>query len=366
MIAAMSRRWRGWLRAGLALALLWAVPAAVSAGQAYARLAGAGNPYGWWQLFLGQLPLWLAWVPITGIVVWLARRFPLRREAWARTVAIHSAAALGVGGLYHAMLAPLLLFQEGLGWSVESLRRAILGNFVFSALVDFLVYWVIVGVATAWGAHERLRDRELQAERLRAELNRARLVALRSQLQPHFLFNALHSVAGLIRQGEGDRAVGMLARLGDLLRRGLDRDERAEIPLHEEMETIERYLEIEELRFGDGLRVEKRLAPGTADRPVPPFLLQPLVENAMRHGIAARAGAGLLQIEARLHGADLVIEVRDDGAGVSAPVREGVGLGSTRGRLAVLHGEAARLELDSAPDGGAVARVTIPPSGARR
>jgi len=206
------------------------------------------------------------------------------------------------------------------------------------------------------------------------ELADARLRALRAQLRPHFMFNALNSVAMLVRSGRGTEAVDTIARVSDLLRDGLVDDDRAEVTLEEEVALARRYLAVEEVRFADRLEVHVDLTEQAKAARVPRLILQPLVENAVRHGIGARAAAGRIGIRARVSGRELIVEVSDDGHGpaVLTPrppllsgeggtqVSNGVGLRNTRARLEAAYGSAARFTLEHAPDGGAIATLVIP------
>jgi LytS/YehU family sensor histidine kinase len=204
-----------------------------------------------------------------------------------------------------------------------------------------------------------VRIRELTASRLESKLATAQLEVLRMQLQPHFLFNTLHAISALMyRNVEG--ADRMVARLSDFLRLSLDTAGMQEVPLKREMEFLDKYLDIEQVRFGDRLQVSRAIDPETLDRLVPNLVLQPLVENAVRHGIAPRASGGRIDISASMRQGRLIVEVLDDGLSAADPIREGLGLSNTRARLEQLYGSDARLELGSAAEGGFRVRLTIP------
>ncbi len=213
-----------------------------------------------------------------------------------------------------------------------------------------------------------LRDQERQREsielqaraaRLQAQLADARLDALRGQINPHFLFNTLHAVAALVeRDPAGVRR--MIARLSELLRRTIDADGSEEVPLREELDFLQRYIEIMEIRFQGKLHVDSNVEPDTLEVWVPSLVLQPIVENALEHGASRAAGDGRVEISARRSGGNLLLTVRDNGPGVDARSASGVGLANTRARLRELYGEAAALTLSSAEGGGAVATITIP------
>jgi two-component system, LytTR family, sensor kinase len=219
--------------------------------------------------------------------------------------------------------------------------------------------FVVVGYATWWlTAHHR---REAQRAQLEAQLATARLQALRMQLHPHFFFNTLHTIAGHVREGERDTAVELIARLSHLLRRTLRDAGRQEITLSEELDFVRDYLQLEQGRLGDGLTPRIEAGEDVKDAAVPSLLLQPLVENAIRHGIARREGAGELCIRAHRSNGRLLLEVSDDGPGYDpAPGGEGVGLANTRERLAQLYGSDHRFEIGSRPGGGTAVQLEIP------
>jgi two-component system LytT family sensor kinase len=314
------------------------------------------------RILAWQVLSWLVWGVLAPAILALgARVTPERPLRWlavhlpaaAAAATVHAAAATAADAAFH----PFGQGPEG------SPLTAVIGRLTSSFHFEVLIYFAILGASYAFDYHRRFRDRELRAAQLEGRLAEARLEALRLQLQPHFLFNALHTVAGLVRQGENPAAVDMLARLSDLLRATLDGGGRPLVPLREELALAERYLAIQQVRFADRLRVERAVDPALLAAAVPPFVLQPLLENAIRHGLGVRAGAGALHLAAERAGEDLRLEVQDDGQGLAAAggsAVEGVGLGNTRARLAQLFGDTARLELLPRPGGGAIARLTLP------
>jgi len=206
------------------------------------------------------------------------------------------------------------------------------------------------------------REREAQSARLTAQLAEARLGALRMQLNPHFLFNSLNAIGVLVRDQNTATASRMLELLGEVLHTVLRSDARNEIPLDEELSFLEQYLAIEQVRFSDRLRVSWSIDDRVRSASVPGFILQPLVENALRHGVAKRSDAGIIDIAARLEGASLVLSVTDNGPGLAQPTADsaGVGLANTRERLRTMFANAASLSLEAAPGGGAMATIRLP------
>jgi LytS/YehU family sensor histidine kinase len=231
-------------------------------------------------------------------------------------------------------------------------------------LFDFLVFWAILGVGFAFDYRERYRERESLASQLKAQLAQAQLESLKVQLHPHFLFNTLHTIAGLVRSNQRQPAVNMIAGLSDLLRRALESADEQEVPLREEIKFIELYLDIQKVRFSDRLTVRTEIAPDTLDALVPNLLLQPLVENAIRHGISLNESAGLILISAKRTGDMLHISVSDDGPGLQSGWRmeesDGIGLANTSERLKHLYGTEHRFELRNGAEGGVTASVAIP------
>ena len=227
-----------------------------------------------------------------------------------------------------------------------------------------LIYFMILGAIHAFDYYQRYRDRELQAARLREQLAQSQLQVLRAQLQPHFLFNTLNGIVGLIRNNENKSAVNMTTQLSDLLRQVLAYSDKQEAPLREEIEVIERYLEIQRMRFADRLKVEIDVDPATLDAKVPSLILQPIVENALRHGIAARAASSTVSLKTQRSNGMLNIEVYNDGPQLPAGWRlsesQGVGLTNTRARLEQHYGTRQSFTLTNKGSEGVVASVSIP------
>jgi len=293
----------------------------------------------WRHAMSQEAPHWLVWSLAIPLVYLLVDQLSRLRWTWVPTVLAHAAFA----GLAIALATALHAI-----WFGTSFGDALFG----SATASLFTYGAILGGVLAYYYSQRSVEREV-------ELAGAKLRALRAQLRPHFMFNALNSVAMLVRGGRGPEAVEMIARVSDLLRDSLDEDDRAEVALEEEVALARRYLAIEEVRFADRLDVRVDVTEEAKAARVPRLILQPLVENAVRHGIGKRAAAGRLEITARTTGGELIVTVRDDGPGPNGR-SSGVGLKNTRERLQTAYGAAARLTLEHAPAGGAVATITLP------
>lgn len=314
----------------------------------------------WLTSLLIQLPWALVWALLTPGILWLGRRFPLERGRWPASAAVHTAACLVIVVLldivyafqYANVLDGLVPARPLLGRVVQLL----VGWVVF----DGLFYWLIIAVAYAVEHRRRSREREMASLQLATQLAQADLQALKMQLHPHFLFNALHTIGSLVRTGDRDNAVRVVAGLGDLLRRVLEGGSRQEVPLSQELQFIQNYLDIERIRFSDRLTVALSVDPDTLEASVPHLILQPVVENAIRHGISPHLDAGTLIVSARRVGDHLHLVVRDDGPGTCDSAQPGIGLTNTRARLERLYGDASSLDVTNAPEGGLEARIVLP------
>jgi signal transduction histidine kinase len=322
----------------------------------------------WWH-YLGS---WLTgvyiWALLTPGLLWLGRRFPLERAQWPRRVALHLALGVAVSVVQltlEAVVTPYLgFFPTAMGTFRSALRILLIRGVHGGALT----YWTVLAVQ--WGFHyyrgyeERHRQAlalELRAAGLESQLVRAQLGALKAQLQPHFLFNTLNAIVVLVRQHRVLEAEEMLGQLSDLLRSVLDDVEAQEVPLRRELEYLRLYLSIEQARFKDRLRVEIAADASVLEAAVPPMGLQPIVENAIRHGIGRSSAAGRLHISASRSDGTLRLRVQDDGPGFLGGVpADGVGIANTRARLRQLYGEKGSLTLENGGGGGAVVTMTLP------
>ena len=347
--------------AWLAATGFWLFVAAMSMAQTFWMSENPGQKVDIRQAMTWQATYFLSWIPLTlGIWYVAGRWLPERFGGWPRFLLAHLP-VLVAAALVHPLLMNLLqrAVAAGMGTTVESYLRELRGQLTASPLI----YTAIAGTGTAMTLYERYRDRQLAAARLEAELADARLTALRGHLQPHFLFNSLHSIAALARAGDTSGVVRLTAALSDLLRQLLDAGDR-HASLREEMDIVERYLEIQRVRFPDRLDVRIELSPEAADARVPLLIVQPLVENAVRHGLATRVKEGSLLVRAaRLNGTTR-IDVEDTGVGLPAgwTLRDaqGTGLRNLASRLSAEFGTAAVLEVAPREGGGVRATVTLP------
>jgi two-component system LytT family sensor kinase len=327
------------------------------------------DPTPWADVLVAWLIGSYASAALTPAVLWLGDRYPFGRERWGAPLIVHlvGSIAFAVGQLWleAVFTAWTGLVSFPVAQSVRTYFPALLAlGFHGGALC----YWLIIGLQSLWRFHESSRRHEraalelmARASALETQVVQARLGALKMQLQPHFLFNTLNAVVSLVRARRGREAEDTLAHLSDLLRWVLDDSEQQEVALARELEYVRLYLAVERVRFADRLRVDMRIAPDALDAAVPHLCLQPIVENAIRHGIEASASAGELIISARRVAATLELVVEDDGPGFrTLPPPVGIGLANTRLRLAELYGERASLTLGNALDGGAIVTLTLP------
>ena len=341
----------------------WLVPAMLSAFDSYMQSRLNHERPEWrWVVFAGID--WLLYAVLTPAVFRVSRRFPLQREELARRIALHIACALGMCVVWATLgqFLRLAIFYPSPDVTVAKFWRALAG-WIFTTLpFGTGVYFALVGIEHALAYMTQARERETQAIRLTAQLAEARLSALRMQLNPHFLFNSLNAITVLVRDQNTAAASRMLELLSDVLRLVLHAEGSHETPLSTELDFLERYLAIEQVRFSDRLRPRVEVDAAVRHAAVPQFILQPLVENALRHGIARRADAGLLEVTAQRDGDTLVLRVRDDGPGLgrAGPAATGVGLANTRARLAALYGDRASLEIANAAGAGVLVTIRLP------
>lgn len=300
-----------------------------------------------------------AWLAATAGIVWLARRFPVVPPKRLHIlVHIFAANAIGIAhGLY--WLGLLILMKPYDRMTAEPSRLRV-NEILFARMpLEWILYTLVLGGALALDFYERYRERELQAAQLEASLADARLHALELQIQPHFLFNTLNSISALVRNQRTEKAVTMISGLSELLRYTLDHAGEQHVALEQEMAVLRRYLEIQHTRFPDRMSFSIDLAPEVRRAAVPTLLLQPLAENAVRHGIALSAAPGTIDIRAERVGDRVQIEIFNSGALTTSDGGSGIGVRNTRERLQHLYGDAGRFDLASA-EGGVVASLSIP------
>ena len=294
----------------------------------------------------------------------MSRRFPFERATWKAAIPIHVAGVVVATLLHVAMaVASSMAIYWVVGQSLDSWLQEAQQMLILNFDWEMMTYWTIVGVGHALRYHYEARAKELSAAQLETRLVEAQLHTLQRQMQPHFLFNTLNTISALMHR-DVDAADAMIARLSDLLRMSLQRIEVQEIELADELDFLSKYLEIEQTRFRDRLTVVFDVDSDTLDALVPNLLLQPLVENAIKHGIGPRPTPGHITVRARRRGAMLELDVQDNGVGLSAArltdFNRGVGLSNTRSRLDHLYGSLHRFEFRQPAEGGLLVYIAIP------
>jgi len=306
----------------------------------------------------GRAAMWALMAPL---ILRLREKMPLHRGHWVGGIGFH----LGMSFIVMATYYLGRMFFHGLfeGETKGEFWSMALAKFYGRNLIDMGYYWAVLAAGYSFETYERYRNEELKAAQLEARLVETELKALREQLRPHFLFNTLNTVAVLVRERRNDDAVNLIAQLSSLLRMSLDPSRGHEVTVQQEMDFLARYIEIQRTRFADRLEVNVAIEPEALAARIPNLLLQPIVENAIVHGVAAKAGPGRVDIAARVEAGRLHLEVRDDGPGFdpTAPrAREGIGLGNARERLARIYGASGQLSLRSEPGLGVCVQIVLP------
>jgi two-component system LytT family sensor kinase len=359
------------LRAFAIWLALWIFIGAMFLGLDVMRRIFFGDPSIW-----KELGFWMLRVVLSGalslVVLWLGWMLPLEKRVWARRLSLHILFSLGFGVARTGLEAVLYShLTEGWGPGYEWARSL---GYAFKMLLLFgfhqavIAYWFILVLQTALRYHEKFQERaaaalrlELHAAELRAQVTLAQLGALKMQLQPHFLFNTLNAIMGMVRTGEVQQAELALSRFSDLLRAVLDDMDAQEVPLERELTYLRLYLSIEQMRFSDRLVVRIEADPDVLDAAVPHMALQPIAENAVRHGIGCRVAGGSIDVRASRVDNRLHITIRDTGEGARAgpPAGRGLGLSNLRARLKQLHGTEGELRIECT-DSGAAVEVIVP------
>jgi len=353
-------------RRGLTWALIfagWTLIVVTFSVQAYVFAVVRGRPDNFWHEFLVASTEWYVWAALTPLVLFLCRRFRIASQNWPRAVLLHLVAGIVISFLQLAIQVRLN-FIVNPGYKM-TYWRVLYFFATFKLHMNLLTYWVIVALNHGVYYYEQSRARELAWSRMEADLANAQLQVLNMQLHPHFLFNTLHSISTLISD-DPQAARQMVLKLSDLLRASLNKIDQPEVPLHQELELLECYISIEQTRFKDRLIIEKEVHASALACAVPTMILQPLVENAVRHGIGKHRQADRIAIVAQRTNGRLLLEVRNCVGSVEnggpAPVR-GIGLANTRARLEQLYGSQYSFEIANRESGGVAVKLSLPAGG---
>jgi two-component system LytT family sensor kinase len=355
---APSIRWR-WIAA------MWCAGGLLEASQAVLIMRfGEGRRHAWLPLFATSLATWLPWALATPWIISLARRYPIIRDTTVRTVAVHLAAFATISVVTEAWSALLQVIFNPWGnrqsptfWNTLSI------TLLYQVLIFLIAYALTVTITYLVDSRENIARQMTETARLNEELSRAQLAALRRQMEPHFMFNTLNSIAGLVRDLRNDAAVSMIVGLSEFLRRATENSHRSQVTLAEEVEYLQRYVDIQKVRFGERLRVSVDIPADLLDAQVPNLLLQPLVENAIKHGVATRVVGGNVRVTGARRDGRVCLSVYNDGPSFPDDWQTngaGVGLANLRTRLQILHGDASDLQMRRAGADGVEVIVTLP------
>jgi two-component system, LytTR family, sensor kinase len=351
--------WKQWVRVWAIGFVFWTVLALLSATGAHLYMASMGSPESWGQLLAWSVTVSFIWSLLTPVVYELTRRFTFDRNSWTESLPVH---LVGCVALTFLAGAVIVLLDPIVTWTPEK-HVPFFAHTLSRTLMDFQRYWYIVLITQALAYYSKYQEQELQSSQLEAQLAHAQLEVLKIQLEPHFLFNTLNSIAALARN-DGLAAENMTLQLADLLRFSLDAVGVHEVPLSRELTFLQKYIDIQQTRFQDRLKVEMDIQPRTLAALVPHLLLQPLVENAIRHGISPRRAPGFIRISTRQVFDELWMEISDNGQGLTfysgIVPPEGVGLQNTRARLRQLYNHDHKMTLEDAPGGGCIVKIHIP------
>jgi len=352
---------RRWGPAGLT----WLGLALLDALETLAGMREQGRHPQWTTLFFTVMLTWLPWAVVTPLIVRMGRLYPPLRlrmvSGWVRHAALIAGMTVVTSAwtaLLNVTLNPMLPDSEA-GPFGRLFRMKVESN----VLSTLLLYTFVLTISTVLDSHARLAQQQTETARLNEQLSKAQLEALRRQIEPHFLFNTLNAIAGLVRENRNDDAVSMIAGLSDLLRRTLEQSDTQQVPLGEEMQFLEKYLEIQKTRFADRLQVSVEVPEDLAWARVPSLLLQPIVENAVKHGISKRAQGGTIRISAERGNGALRLSVYNDGPALPAGWEHtgaGIGLANMRMRLETIYGGRFELEVRNQEPDGVEVSVSLP------
>jgi two-component system, LytTR family, sensor kinase len=346
------------------IAAIWCAAALFDASQTLLTMHAVGVGKAWLRPFLIVFISWLPWALATPFVIKLARRWPIVRGEIFKAMSLHLAAFAAISVTAEAWSALLrVIFNPWHQSSPPTFVNAWSDLLVDQLLMFVIAYALILAVTYAVDSREKMARQMTETARLNEELSRAQLAVLRGQMDPHFMFNTLNSIASLVYDQRGEAAVGMIVGLSEFLRRASEDSHRAQVTLREEVEYLQRYIDIQKVRFGERLRVSIDIPDELLATQVPNLLLQPLVENAIKHGVSKRRSGGEIRVAGMCRDGALRLTVYNDGPWAQedlavAPHR--VGLGNLRTRLQILHGDRSELLLQPAEAGGVEVIVTLP------
>jgi two-component system, LytTR family, sensor kinase len=344
------------------VASIWTAVALFDATQTVFGMRAEGMHHAWLHLFLTVFLAWLPWIPATPLVLHFAQRFPLSRAGIVTSCLAHAALVVCLDVVYSIWNAALYhFFNPYMNSSQPAFPLAWFRSFYGGMLASFLLYGAILAIGRILEARERLARQQTETARLNEQLSKAQLDALRRQIEPHFLFNTLNSLTGLIREGRTEDAVTMTVRLSDFLRRTFEESKRQQVPLAQEVDFARKYLDIQKIRYADRLDLSVDVPAELLSAQVPCLLLQPMVENAVKHGIAQRIQGGAIRVSANRSNGTLTLRVYNDGPELPSDLDgSGIGLANVRTRLRSLYGDRGTLAIRNQSPSGVEVSVSLP------
>jgi two-component system, LytTR family, sensor kinase len=346
----------------LALVVVWAALGLILSIEVYFSLRVSMPEVEFGDVLGPQYMRVSLWAILTPLVLWLRTAIPLRAGYWVGGLTFHFGVSSAIMGVYYLGRVWLIFWREGAifadFWMVAQ------QSFFGSNMIDVIIYWAVLGTGYTFEIYRKYKNEQIRGAQLESRLVQSELSALKQQLHPHFLFNTMNTISVLVREGRNNQAVQLLARLSGLLRTTLDSAGIEEVTVRQEMDFIERYVEIQKMRFADRLTVVTDVSAEALESRVPNLLLQPLVENAIQHGVSPKRGPGRVTVSGRVVDHQLQLEVSDDGVGIEdgqiKRAREGIGLSNTRERLSRLYGASSQLVMKSEPGRGTLVSIVLP------
>ncbi|WP_221033090.1 sensor histidine kinase [Actomonas aquatica] len=346
----------------IALIAVWTVVGLILSTEVFFTVRVTRPEIAFWDVLASQYARVGLWALLTPVVWWLRRVVPLRMGNWFGGVGFHFSLSLLIMLGYY--LARILFVMVREGESLAAFWNVAVGNFFGRNLIDLVFYWAIIGSGYTFEIYRKYKNEQIKAAQLESRLVRTELSSLKQQLHPHFLFNTMNTISVLVREERNTEAVSLLSKLSALLRISLDTSRVEEVTVRQEMEFLERYIDIQKMRFADRLSVDTDISSEALEARIPNLLLQPLVENAIIHGVAPKNGPGRVRVAGVVKDGRLHLEVADDGLGIdnakNVRSREGIGLSNTRERLARLYGAHSQLVLKSEPGQGTTVSIVLP------
>ncbi len=347
---------------GLGMLGLWAAIGLILSIEVYFNVRVTKPDVSFMEVAGGQYARALLWACLAPIVLWLRTKVPLRLGYWVGGVAFHAILSFLIMAGYYLFRVGYLLLAEG--EPLTDFWATAFDNFFGRNLIDMVFYWGVFGCGYSFELYRKYKNEQVKAAQLESRLIETELKVLRQQMHPHFLFNTMNTIAVLVRERRNEEAVNLIARFSTLLRMSLEGARVHEVTLRQEMDFLARYVEIQQARFADRLTVRTTISPEAMEARIPNLLLQPIVENAILHGIAPKNSPGTVEVTGEVRAGRLHLTVSDDGPGFvpAAPGRgrEGIGLANTRERLSKLYGARSELRLESEQGKGTTVTIVLP------